>query len=86
MESPYGLGIRNGTLFVCDGDAGLKVYDASDPEAIDQNQLAHFTDISAFDVIPLYNVLLLIGQDGFYQYDYSDVTDIKLLSVIPVSE
>ncbi|MEO0472231.1 MAG: hypothetical protein AAF206_21575, partial [Bacteroidota bacterium] len=86
MEGPYGLGIRNGVLFVCDGEAGLKVYDAADPEKIDQNQLAHFPDISAFDVIPLYNVLLLIGADGFYQYDYSDLTDIKLLSVIPVEE
>lgn len=84
MDGPYGLGIRNSTLFICDGESGLKVYDASDPAKIDQNQIAHFSDINALDVIPLFNVLLLIGKDGFYQYDYSDLTDIKLLSKIPV--
>ncbi|MEM6344269.1 MAG: hypothetical protein AAF927_10340 [Bacteroidota bacterium] len=84
MDGPYGLGIRNSILFICDGESGLKVYDASDISKIDQNQLAHFPDINAYDVIPLPNVLLLIGKDGFYQYDYSDVSNIKLLSTIPV--
>jgi hypothetical protein len=84
MTNPHGLGIDNGTLFICDGDDGLKVYDASNPNAIDQNQLSHFQDINTYDVIPLGNVLLMIGADGFYQYDYTDVQDIKLLSVIPV--
>lgn len=84
MDGPYGLGIRNGILFICDGESGLKIYDASNVNAIDQNQLAHFPDLNAYDVIPLNGVLLMIGEDGFYQYDYSDLTDIKLLSSIPV--
>lgn len=84
MTNPHGLGIDNGTLFICDGDAGLRVYDAKDPMNITANPLAHFEDIHAYDVIPLGNVLLMIGEDGFMQYDYSDVTDIQLLSVIPV--
>ncbi|MFK7924213.1 MAG: LVIVD repeat-containing protein [Bacteroidia bacterium] len=84
MDGPYGLGIRNNTLFICDGESGLKVYDASDPATIDQNRLAHFPEINAYDVIPLNNVLLLIGKDGFYQYDFSDLSNIKLLSTIPV--
>lgn len=86
FTNPHGLGIDNGTLFICDGDAGLKVYDASDRMDITSHQLAHFPEIHAFDVIPLGNVLLLIGEDGFYQYDYSDVTNIELLSTIPVVE
>jgi hypothetical protein len=85
MTHPHGLGIRDGILFICDGDDGLKVYDASDVAQIDRHQLAHFEGIQAFDVIPLYEVLLLIGEDGFYQYDYSDPTDIQLLSSIPVA-
>ncbi|RMG66994.1 MAG: hypothetical protein D6722_13975 [Bacteroidetes bacterium] len=84
MHNPHGLGIRNGVLFICDGDDGLKVYDASDVMAIDQNQLAHFPDIHAFDVIPLYSILLMIGEDGLYQYDYSDPTNIQQISFIPV--
>lgn len=85
MSGPNGLGIRNGVLFVCDGDAGLKIYDASDVNTIADNQLAHFRDIHAWDVIPLHNLLLMIGEDGFYQYDYSDLSNIRELSVIPVT-
>lgn len=84
MTGPSGLGIRNGTLFICDGDAGLKVYDASDVSKINSNKIAEFGDIKVFDVIPLNNLLLAIGEDGLYQYDYSNLEDIKLLSFIEV--
>jgi len=84
MVEPYGLGIDEAVLFVCDGDAGLKVYDASDPLAIDQHMLAHYPQIHAFDVIPVGEVLIMIGKDGLYQYDYSNPSDISELSVIPI--
>lgn len=86
FNNPHGLGISGETLFICDGEAGLKVYDATAVGSITANQLAHFPDINAFDVIPLGNVLLMIGSDGFYQYDYSDLTDIRLLSKIEVMQ
>lgn len=84
MHNPHGLGIEQGILFICDGDAGLKVYDASDPLNLNANQLAHFTEINTFDVIPIEKHLIMIGEDGLYQYDYSDVKDINLLSMIPI--
>ncbi len=84
MFNPHGLGIDNGTLFICDGADGLKVYNASNPLAIQSNIIAHFKNIDTFDVIPLGDVLLLIGQDGLFQYDYSDPANIKLLSRIPI--
>jgi hypothetical protein len=84
MEGPYGLGIDNNTLFICDGDAGLKVYDVSDPMNINNHQLARYPDIRAFDVIPVQGLLILIGDDGLYQYDYANVMDIKFLSKIGV--
>lgn len=31
MTEPYGLGIDNNTLFICEGEHGLKVYDTTDP-------------------------------------------------------
>ncbi|MBN4051264.1 hypothetical protein JYU16_00460 [bacterium AH-315-M05] len=85
MSNPHGLGIDNNILFVCDGDDGLKVYSASDPSNIDQNMLGHFTDINAFDVIPYNNILIMIGEDGLYQYDYTNNNELTLLSVIPVN-
>lgn len=84
MTNPHGLGIDNGTLFVCDGSDGLKVYDATDPALLSENMIGHFQDIQTYDVIPLGGVLLMVGGDGLYQYDYSDPANISLLSVIPV--
>ena len=85
MTNPHGLGIDEKTLFICDGDAGLKAYDASDVNAIDRNQLAHYEDINAVDVIPFNDVLMMIGADGIFQYDYSDPRNIKLLSKIAIT-
>ena len=84
MVNPYGLGIDGDVLFVCDGTAGLKVYNASDPYLIAEKQIATFKDINAFDVIPLGKSLLMIGTDGFYQYDYTNLNDIKQISAIKV--
>jgi hypothetical protein len=84
MEEPYGLGIDGNMLFVCDGDAGLKIYDASNPLDIDGHMIAHYEDINAWDVIPLGELLIMIGTDGLYQYDYSDPENITLLSIIPI--
>ena len=86
MQNPHGLGISNSTLFLCEGEFGLKVFDAKDHLKLDQNLLAHFKDHNAYDVIPLGSVLLLIGKDGLYQYDYSNPSQIKLLSKIIIEK
>jgi len=86
MQNPHGLGIDRGTLFLCEGDYGLKAFDAQNVLTIDQNKLAHFKDIHAFDVIPLGTTLLAVGNDGLYQYNYTDPKNIKFLSKIPVTK
>ena len=86
MTGPYGLGIDDQTLFVCDGDDGLKIFDAEDKLHIDDHQIARFADIKTFDVIPFDGYLFMIGSDGFYQYDYSDLQNIKQISFIPVKK
>jgi hypothetical protein len=84
MTNPHGLGIDQGTLFICDGSDGLKAYDATNPLTISDNQLAHYKNINAFDVIPFQHVAMVIGKDGLYQYDYSDIKSIKLISQLPI--
>lgn len=86
MSNPHGLGIDQEALFICDGEAGLKVYNAADPRKIDENLIATFPEIQAMDVIPLGSHLLMIGEDGLYQYDYSDLQNIYLISSIQVSK
>lgn len=77
MDEPYGLGIKNDMLFVCDGSSGLKIFDKSDSPNL--TQLDHFEDIFTYDVIPLENSLLMIGDKVLYQYEYED-NSIRLLS------
>lgn len=79
MDEPYGLGIRDEKLFVCDGESGLKVYDKTD--VMELEQLNHFKDIVTFDVIPLESHLIMVGDEILYQYEYLD-DDIKLMSQI----
>lgn len=85
MTNPHGLGIDQNMLFICDGDDGLKVYNASDINNIDKNQLAHYDSINAFDVIPFNNTLIMLGADGIFQYDYSNPEDIKYLSKLTIT-
>jgi hypothetical protein len=84
MYGPQGLGIDDDLLFICDGDAGLKIYNAADPLAITQNLVKSFPSINAYDVIPMNNYLFLIGEKGFMLYDYSNIQDIKQIGIIPV--
>jgi hypothetical protein len=80
MFNPHGLGVDGKLLFICDGKAGLKIYDKSDPLAIITNQLAHYPDFDTFDVIPMGGILMLVGEEGIYQYDYSDPQNIVQIS------
>lgn len=85
MTNPHGLGIDNKNLFICDGDDGLKIYDATDHLKISDNQLAHYKNINTYDVIPYNNFAIMTGKDGIYQFDYSNPKDIKLLSKVTIS-
>ena len=84
MSGPQGLGIDGDLLFVCDGDAGLKIYNVSDPLTIAQHLIASFPSINAYDVIARNNYLFMIGKEGFLLYDYSNIQNIKQIGIIPV--
>lgn len=85
MKNPAGLGVDFPSLFICEGQYGLKSFDATSATDIKLQQ--HIEKINAFDVIPLGNKhLLMVGKDGLYQYDTSNLKDMKLLSVIPVKK
>lgn len=84
MTNPHGLGIDNRILFICDGSDGLKVFDATNVNAIGTNRLAHYPNIKALDIIPYQNIAMMIGDDGLYQYDYSDLKNIHQVSKLPI--
>ncbi len=84
MDNPHGLSIRNEKLFICEGSFGLKSFDATVPGEI--VQLGQINDIHAYDAILLSeNHLLVIGKDGLYQFDVSDMANIKTISHLSVN-
>lgn len=84
MTNPHGLGVDGDLLFICDGADGLKVFDAQDVRQIDNKLIKHYKNIHAYDAIPFNDILIMIGEDGIFQYDYSDPANITLLSKLAV--
>lgn len=81
MHAPKGVGLDGTTLFICDDTQGLKIFDTTDP--FNLQLIKHFDDFTAFDVIPLDGLLLVVGPDNVYQFDYTDLSNIQLISLIP---
>lgn len=81
LARPIGLSLYNNYLFVCDDE--VKVFDISDPS---DSQLVTSLDINSFDVIINNGILVLIGQNGLYQYslDPNDITNITPLSTLNI--
>jgi len=81
LTRPIGLGLYNNYLFVCDNE--VKVFDVSEPL---DSQLVTSIDVNSFDVIINNGILVLIGQNGLYQYtlDADDITNISHLSTINI--
>ena len=78
MTNPHGLSKDGDLLFICDGKDGLKIYNAANAGNI--SLLKQVTGPDTFDVIAWNGVAIVSATDGLYQYDYSDVNNIKLLS------
>ena len=82
MQNPYGLGVKDNWLFVCDGNAGLKVFDIENTP--DLSMLDHFSDINTYDVIPLNDKLLMVGDNILTQYSYKG-NEINLISTFALN-
>ena len=88
MDNPHGLSIKNTNLFLCEGEFGLKSFDITEPATLGQHLLDHEKGIHAYDAIALpgtANLLLVIGEDGFYQYNFDNPSNLILLSKIAVN-
>jgi len=83
MTKPTGLCKDGSLLFVCDASV-VKIYDAADPS--DLKLLNKINSNEPYDVIAHNNVALVVDADGLYQYDYSNVSNIRQLSFISVKE
>jgi hypothetical protein len=85
MVHPHGLGKTEDLLFICEGEHGLKVFDASDPQRVGANKLAEYKGITAYDVIALSRQNIIVtGPGGVYQFHFSDENELRLLSRIGI--
>lgn len=85
MQNPHGLSVNNDRLYLCEGKFGFKVFDVSDFRTINEHQLAHISNFSAFDVIalPQRELAIVIGEDGLHQFNIADPANPLPLSVLP---
>jgi len=82
MTNPHGLAKDGNTLIICDGRDGLKFYNAADVKNLSlQKQI---TGLDTYDVIAFNGWALVVAKDGLYQYDYSSIANVNLISKMNV--
>jgi len=81
MFNPHGLAVDDSLLFICDGKAGIKLYEILSPTEI--RLIQHIGDCEAYDVILSGKTMIAVCSQGLIQYDYSSFP-MRKLSEIPI--
>ena len=90
---PRGLGVDGpaGKLFVCT-NIGVEVYDINEDDPMDPiTYVSDLTEVDgagifdAYDIIPRKGLLIVIGNDGLFQFDYTK-EEIEFLGSIKVEK
>jgi hypothetical protein len=69
LTAPYGLGISDSALYVCDGTSGLRVFNVKN--TYNPQLLNTITGDTYYDVIPYGNILICQVSNGLVLYDIS---------------
>lgn len=80
MNNPHGLGLYNKYLYVCDGAAGMGVFNVQD--GAKPKQVTTKTGYTFFDCIPIDDILICMIEGGMVLYDISNPANPVLLSEI----
>jgi hypothetical protein len=83
MAGPTGLSKDGNLLFICDGIAGLKVYDATDPANLILRKT--IIGITPQDVIAINGIAMVVAKEGIYQYEYNSSFEVKKISYLPIA-
>lgn len=84
MQNPHGLGISGKYLYLAEGAFGIKSFDIADPLKISDHKIQHLTGFHAFDIIPASKSLIVTGDDGVFQFNYSNPSNIKQISKLKI--
>jgi hypothetical protein len=82
MTGPSGLSKDGHLLFICDGKSGLRIMDASKPDAI---QSVRTIDIAEpYDVIAWNGIAIVTAKEGLFLVDYTNPSNAGIRSRINV--
>ena len=70
MHNPHGLGVYGDSLFIADGDYGLRWFELTN-RGSNVSQITSISIKETYDVIVKSNHLTLVTKNGLYQYDYN---------------
>lgn len=70
LQGPYGLGLKENALYVCEGSGGLKIFNISN--AYQPIPAGDINGRTFYDVIPYGNILLAQTSTGFALYDITN--------------
>jgi hypothetical protein len=71
MTEPYGLGVKNKNVVVCDGRNGIVILDANDENNV--RKIGSIGDITPHDVIINGNVMIVTADSGVFLYDITNI-------------
>lgn len=80
LTKPTGLSKDGNLLFICDQTA-VKLYNAANPAALQLQKQININE--PYDIIAENNKAMIVCSNGLYQYDYSNLNNIRLLSFLP---
>ena len=81
LNSPYGLGIKDSALYICEGQNGIKIFSINKPHIpVFKKQISNTETF--FDVIVEDNILFCYIKGGIYLYDVSNIFNPAFISFI----
>ena len=78
LTKPKGLSKDGNLLFVCDDDAGIRVFDITNPENPILKQTIPLA--ATYDIICSNGIALVSAKDGLHQYNYTNANNVVKLS------
>ena len=78
LSSPYGLGIKDNILYVCNDD-GINVFNTANPSNL---VLENTYNVNSKDVIPLSSHLISVGENVIHQFNYTDNFGLELIGTV----
>jgi hypothetical protein len=81
MINPYGLGLKDAALYVCEADSGIKVFNIANTYMPVLSKTLRFNE-SAYDVIVAGNILVCYIKGGVSFFDITNAISPVFISSV----